>query len=135
MSLKYSHGERVSNEDLTKRLNELADFVTKGPDVIRRNFGMSVPAQLDRDADLVLSAAAMRIAEQDEQLQKFQYSYVNNKVHEYGHDVDGCQEQLNLDSLVISPERLASMHKASVLYKTFDEWKNNIQTHLPTGEW
>jgi formylglycine-generating enzyme required for sulfatase activity len=43
---------------LADRLDELADCVTQGPDCVRRNFTMRIPAEPYHDADLVLSAAA-----------------------------------------------------------------------------
>lgn len=46
---------------LTDRLRELSDAVTRGPEVRDREFTMRVPAEPDRDADLVLSTAADEI--------------------------------------------------------------------------
>jgi formylglycine-generating enzyme required for sulfatase activity len=43
---------------LADRLDELAGYVTQGPDCVRRNFTMRIPAEPYHDADLVLSAAA-----------------------------------------------------------------------------
>ncbi|WP_428383698.1 hypothetical protein [Nevskia ramosa] len=43
---------------LVARLRELATAVTQGPAAIARECSMRVPAEPDRDADLVLSAAA-----------------------------------------------------------------------------
>ena len=48
-------------EILIKRLNELSDAVTKGRESVAREFTMRVPAEPDRDADLVLAKAAMEI--------------------------------------------------------------------------
>lgn len=66
MSTKYQHGDAVPSELLCKRLHELSDAVTKGRDAIDQEFTMRIPAELDRDADLVLSESARRL----EQLQK-----------------------------------------------------------------
>lgn len=65
MSRKYNHDDRVPNEVLAKRLEELAEAVTKPRDSeeFLREFTMRVPAELDRDADLVISEAANRIRE------------------------------------------------------------------------
>lgn len=63
MSNRYKHGDRIPSETLCARLDELADAVTKGPAAVSREFTMRVPAELDRDADLVLSRAAQRIRE------------------------------------------------------------------------
>lgn len=61
MSTKYNISDDVPSEVLCKRLGELSDAVTKGRKGIEREFYMSVPAQCDLDADLVLSASAKRI--------------------------------------------------------------------------
>lgn len=61
MSNKYKHCDIIPNEVLANRLDELSDAVTKGKVGIEREFYMSVPAQLDKDADLVLSEAAKRL--------------------------------------------------------------------------
>ena len=61
MSNKYKNGRDVPSDVLCARLRQLSDAVTKGRDSICREFTMRVPAELDRDADLVLSEAAQRI--------------------------------------------------------------------------
>jgi len=43
---------------LSPRLRELSDAVTQGCEAVAREFTMRVPAEPDRDADLVLSRAA-----------------------------------------------------------------------------
>lgn len=43
---------------LSPRLRELSDAVTQGREAVAREFTMRVPAEPDRDADLVLSRAA-----------------------------------------------------------------------------
>ena len=52
----WGHGFDVKR--LTDRLDELADYVTQGPDCVRRNFTMRVPAEPYHDADLVIGTAA-----------------------------------------------------------------------------
>lgn len=61
MSNKYRRSEDVPTRALVERLHELAHAVTKGPDYVRREFTMRVPAELDHDADLVLSETACRL--------------------------------------------------------------------------
>ncbi len=63
MSNKYKHGDRVPTDVLTARLDELADAVTKGTRNMHREFDMRIPAELDRDADLVISQSAERLRE------------------------------------------------------------------------
>ncbi len=61
MSTKYEVGEDVPSSILCARLNVLSNAVTKGRKGIDREFYMSIPAQCDNDADLVISSAARRI--------------------------------------------------------------------------
>ena len=61
MSTKYKKSSDVPMEVICDRLKELSDAVTKGPDSIRREFVMRVPAELDFDADLVLAEACRRL--------------------------------------------------------------------------
>lgn len=63
MSRKYKLGDRVPTKVLIKRLEELSEAITKGKEATEREFTMRVPAELDRDADLVLSQAAKRLRE------------------------------------------------------------------------
>ena len=61
--------------DIVNRLRELADAVTRGPDAVASEFTMSVPARPERDADLVLSAAADEIERLRATLERQQISY------------------------------------------------------------
>lgn len=63
MSRKYGLGDRVPNEVLAKRLDELSDAITHRGEDWEREFTMRVPAELDRDADLVMAEAAKRLRE------------------------------------------------------------------------
>lgn len=57
----YSRSQFVPHDALVLRLRELAQAVTQGPDALRRECTMRIPAEPDRDADLVLSEAANRL--------------------------------------------------------------------------
>ena len=61
MSTKYKRTKEVPTEILVARLKELADAITKGREAVDREFTMRVPAECDRDADLVLAEAARRL--------------------------------------------------------------------------
>lgn len=61
MSTRYKIADEVPSTIICKRLEELSDAVTEGDAGLRREFYMRIPAECDRDADLVLSAAAKRI--------------------------------------------------------------------------
>ena len=58
MSNKYKYGDRVPNNVLADRLDELADAVTKAN---LRPFVMRIPAEMDYCPDLVMSEAANRL--------------------------------------------------------------------------
>lgn len=60
MSTKYKSSEEVPTGVLVKRLRELVSAVTKGSN---REFYMRIPAEVDRDADLVLMESAKRLGE------------------------------------------------------------------------
>lgn len=61
MSNKYEHSYDVPTDVIADRLDELATAVTKKN---LDEFDMRIPAELDRDADLVLSEAARRLRAQ-----------------------------------------------------------------------
>jgi len=61
MSQKYKDADAIPNDVLCNRLEELSNTVTQGRDAINMEFRMRVPAELDRDPDLVLTIAAKRI--------------------------------------------------------------------------
>lgn len=59
MSSQYKNTESVPDEILLTRVAELVDAVTKGQAGLNE-FTMRVPAECDRDADLVLTELAIR---------------------------------------------------------------------------
>lgn len=59
MSTQYKKGSDVPTETITKRLDELATAITKGQ--LDGEFSMRVPAECDRDADLVIAEASDRL--------------------------------------------------------------------------
>lgn len=63
MSTKYRSPRDVPAYVLADRLNELADVVSQKRDRIDAEFTMRIPAECDRDADLVLAEAARRVLE------------------------------------------------------------------------
>jgi hypothetical protein len=69
MSRKYKESSDVPTDVICDRLDELADAVTKG-DRGMHEFTMRIPAEPDRDADLVLSAAATRLRLANEALKQ-----------------------------------------------------------------
>ncbi len=63
MSTKYKEAKEVPTESLCERLEQLSNAITKGKEQMEREFTMRVPAEVDRDADIVLSEAARRLRE------------------------------------------------------------------------
>jgi len=71
MSTHYKSDDKVPGWILRRRLDELANAVTQGRDGLNREFSMRVPAEKDRDADLVISEAAKRLKEFEVAIIKF----------------------------------------------------------------
>ena len=61
MSTKYKKSSDVPLDVLLKRLDELADAACNSRETQDREFTMRIPAECDRDADLVISEAMNRI--------------------------------------------------------------------------
>jgi hypothetical protein len=61
MSRQYKNSKDVPTSTLIKRLNELSDAICEGRESQAREFTMRIPAECDRDADLVLAEAARRL--------------------------------------------------------------------------
>lgn len=70
MSTKYKSSKDVPTDALISRLNELSDAITGGRDSREREFTMRIPAECDRDADLVLAEAARRLAQAEAEVQR-----------------------------------------------------------------
>jgi hypothetical protein len=62
MSTQYKNPTEVPSKVLCERLRELAKHVANGN---IGDFYMSIPAECDRDADIVLSEAANRLEQQE----------------------------------------------------------------------
>lgn len=61
MSNAYRDTRHVPLEKIITRLKELADAITRGGESRDREFTMRIPAECDRDADLVIAEAATRL--------------------------------------------------------------------------
>jgi hypothetical protein len=62
MSTIYKRCKDVPTELLARRLKELAQACERGFRSLPLDFTMRVPAEVDRDADLVMSESARRLA-------------------------------------------------------------------------
>lgn len=63
MSTKYKNSSDVPTEVLCKRIDQIITAITAGDSgkSLLRECTMRVPAEVDRDADLVLAEAARRL--------------------------------------------------------------------------
>ena len=100
MSNKYKDCDEVPNEALCKRLKELSKAVTKGREGLHREFTMRIPAELDRDADLVLSIAARRIES------------LSQQIDELSQERDSCSTKL--DTTVVMLQKKGEIGRAHV---------------------
>jgi hypothetical protein len=104
MSNQYKKGEEVPAAVLCERLKVLAHSVSRGPESVRRDFTMRVPAEHDHDADLVMSEAARRItaleAENASLRLRVEWLWANARIVYYPgngqypieHTVAGCKD-------------------------------------------
>lgn len=69
MSTQYKKPSEVPTDTLIIRVENLADAVTKGESG-KDEFTMRIPAECDRDADIVLTEFARRFKELEKQLAK-----------------------------------------------------------------
>jgi len=72
MSTNYKTREDVPTDVICNRLKELSNFVTLGREAVAREFTMRVPAELDYDADLVLSTAAGRLGHAERRMRELE---------------------------------------------------------------
>jgi len=79
---------KPTTQEIIDRLEELSDAVTKGRDGMGE-FTMRVPAEPKRDADLVLSAAAMKLKE----LEAVIHEIIDD--HDYGSPDAGNDEGMD----------------------------------------
>ncbi len=71
MIIKYNKPEYAPRDVLCDRLNALSYTVTCGKEAVAQEFTMRIPAEGDRDADIVLAEAARRILVLEEQVRTF----------------------------------------------------------------
>lgn len=79
MSTKYKEANDIPLGVIVKRLHQLSTAVTVGPERVEKEFTMSIPAELDRDADLVLSIAADRLERIQQRVESLE-EYMNEVV-------------------------------------------------------
>ena len=67
MSRKYKNSNEVPVEVLCKRIDQIVDAITAGDSgkSLLRECTMRIPAELDRDADLVLAEAGRRLKREE----------------------------------------------------------------------
>lgn len=79
MSTKYKTSEEIPSKVLSDRLKYLSNKITDGNNDLSRDFYMSIPAQLDHDADLVLMYSARRLMKLEKELEWFKMVYGEKK--------------------------------------------------------
>ena len=79
MATKYKTAEEIPSKVLSDRLKYLSNKITDGNNNLERDFYMSIPAQIDHDADLVLMYSARRLMELEKELEWFKIVYGNNE--------------------------------------------------------
>lgn len=87
MSQQYQDGDYIPTQVLAKRLDELSDAVTKGAAGMNE-FYMRIPAERDRDADLVLAEAAKRLRELTQIIDRIQLAEILNGAAEVANKLD-----------------------------------------------
>lgn len=109
MSTLYQSSKDVPTEVLAARLNELADVVAQKRDRIGAEFTMRIPAECDRDADLVMSESAVRLEALQAKCEKLRkdaerYRYIKKgnqwivAATQTGFHVDGEELDVLIDS-------------------------------------
>lgn len=65
MSTKYRNSNEVPTEVLCKRIDQIVDAIAAGDSgkSLLRECTMRIPAEVDRDADLILAEVARRLRE------------------------------------------------------------------------
>lgn len=80
MSNKYKHGDKVPDEVLYERMNQLIRSITTRED-FPSDFYMRIPAELDRDADLVMSQMVTNSREKDTRIKELEEELALQESH------------------------------------------------------
>ena len=91
MSTKYRDPKHVPLENLICRLNELANAITRGGESKDRELTMRVPAECDRDADLVIGEAARRLQQAEQENERVRQANLDVMMH--FEDMKACKER------------------------------------------
>lgn len=70
MSRKYQSSDEVPLSVLCERLKELSSAISKGRETKERELTIRIPAEVDRDADIVLSEASLRLINQAKEIER-----------------------------------------------------------------
>ena len=90
MSIKYKSSKEVPLEAIISRLRELSDAITDKKTVTANEFTMRIPAECDRDADLILYESANRLSEFKERITELE-----NALNEAADEIEHFMEKLN----------------------------------------
>ncbi len=133
MSNKYKHGDTVPPEVLCERLDALADAVTQGKKGIDREFYMSIPAQLDNDADLVISQSSKLITDQAAEIEHQNLVIIDydNIIAERGREIERLDKLSNCFSDTIT----AQAEEIETLSTKLDEVAEYYASHYEGDPW
>lgn len=120
MSTKYKNPKDVPTETLSRRLKQLSECFND-KDLFEMEFTRRVPAELDRDADLVLSEAANRLVDEPVKLDdwiKFHYGTVYNASKQTGKSETQLHRWIKKGALIDSEGNVYIRTKGKlVIYK------------------
>ena len=114
MSTKYKSSKDVPTDALISRLNELSDAITGGRDSLHREFTMRIPAECNRDADLVIGEAASRLTRLQSEVERLRgrCEELEELVHSQGRNNAELQRVLNKGATPYQPYILRKQAEA-----------------------
>lgn len=126
MSTEFKSTRAVPLDRIIARLKELAEAITKGGVYQEREFTMRIPAECDRDADLVIAEAAIRL----EQLQA-----ANRDLQQWFDDARAQAEKAQ--ERIKDLEQVATSVRRDLILRAEPDWDGSGQqvVNLSAGIW
>lgn len=126
MSTKYKIGDEVPTYILIKRLKELSAAATKGKHTLEREFTMRIPAEVDRDADIVLSAAARRLKNLGRDLNNKQLDMAEQQIWGYYSAKNGESLSSLIESMGLTFKECCQLNESGMLDYLPQSFKDEI---------
>ena len=131
MSTKYKQKDIIPSEVLCKRLEELSDAVSRGKSTFEREFTMRYPAELDHDADLVLSAASRRIRDLESgNIPYTKYTFTDNISREFNDKIPVGMSPSDLERFYQTYKSKAEICRDYDTQKTYHKIVDFLKHHL-----